>query len=86
MKIGTLLEIVFVVILLTVYFYVIDPFAGSNRWVAYAGYMALFIGLIFVMRKLEKRFEFLSKKLDMQLSVLFVAALLLMPFFLSMII
>lgn len=86
MKISTLFYMVFIVILLSFYFFVIDPLIGPDRWVGWLFYFVMFTGLMLTMEKLEARFEFLRKKVDGQMCAWFVAALLFMPFFLSMVI
>ncbi|MFD1030148.1 hypothetical protein [Metaplanococcus flavidus] len=86
MKVGTLLFLVLVALLLSIYFYIVEPLSGANRWAAYAVYLVLFVGLIVVIHQLENRYELLRRKLSMVLSVLFVAGLLSLLFFLSIII
>ena len=85
MKVGTLLYMVLVMILLSVFFFVIEPRLGENRWAAYAVYMALFFGLLVVSQKLEERFEFLRRKMDGTLGALMIFGLVATPFFLSMV-
>ncbi|MFC3210242.1 hypothetical protein [Planomicrobium okeanokoites] len=85
MKVGTLLYMVLVMILLSVFFFGIEPRLGENRWAAYAVYMALFFGLLVVSQKLEEHFEFLRRKMDGKLGVLIIFGLLAAPFFLSMV-
>ena len=85
MKVGTVLFLVLVALLLTVYFYVVEPLSGTTRWAAYAVYLVLFVGLIVAIHKLENRFKLLRKKLSMGMSVLFGAGLLIVLFFVSMI-
>ena len=84
MKVGTVLFLVLVALLLTIYFYVVEPLSGTTRWAAYAIYLALFVGLIVAIHKLENRFELLRRKLSMGMSVLFGAGLLIVLFFVSM--
>lgn len=86
MKIGTIINLIIVMITFAIFFFVIDPLFSSNRVAAYMIYMVLFLGLMFVTQKLEERFEFFRKKVDGQMGAWFVAALLFMPFFLSMVI
>ncbi|WP_147433958.1 hypothetical protein [Planomicrobium sp. Y74] len=63
----------------------IDPLVSTNRVAAYLIYMVLFFGLIFVMQKLEDRFEFFQKKMDGQLGVLLIIVIFVLPLFLSMV-
>ena len=86
MKVGTLLFLVLVAFLLSIYFYVVEPMSGADRWGAYAIYLVLFVGLIVAIHKLENRFELFRRKLSTSLSILLVGALLSVLFFLSMII
>ncbi|WP_422122287.1 hypothetical protein DHX103_10780 [Planococcus sp. X10-3] len=86
MKVGTALFLVFVALLLTIYFYIVEPLSGASRWAAYGVYLVLFVGLIVAIHKLENRFELLRRKLSMGMSVLFVVCLLSLLFVLSMII
>lgn len=88
MKISTLIEFALIATLIGINLLIIDPIVGTNRWAAYAASLAMFAVLFIAMDKLEVRFdfEFLRKKIDGQMGAWFVAALLLMPFFLSMVI
>ena len=86
MMIGTLLFLVLVAILLSIYFYIVEPLTGASRWAAYGIYLVLFVGLIVAIHKLETRYELLRRKLSMVLSVLFVAGLLSLLFFISRVI
>ena len=82
MKVGTALFLVFVVFLLTIYFYIVEPLSGASRWGAYAVYLVLFVGLIVAIHKLENRYELLRRKLSTAISILFVVGLLILLFFL----
>ncbi|HSJ39122.1 MAG TPA: hypothetical protein VK945_13020 [Planococcus sp. (in: firmicutes)] len=84
MKIGTVLFLVLVAILLTIYFYVVEPLSGTSRWTAYGIYLVLFVGLIVAIHKLENRFELLRRKLGIGMSVLVGTGLLIVLFFVSM--
>ena len=85
MKISTLIEIILIAILIWINLLVIEPFMDANRWAAYGVSLAMFGVVFFLLEKLESRFEFFRKKVDGQMGAWFVAALLLMPFFLSMV-
>lgn len=85
MKIGTLLGVTLFAILLGINLLIVEPFFETNRWAAYGASFALFFLLSFVLGKLEDRFEFLSREVDGQMSAWYIAALLFMPFFFSMI-
>ena len=85
MKIGTLFGVTLCVILLGINLLIIEPFFDTNRWAAFAASFAMLFLLSFVLGKLEDRFEFFSRKVDGQMGAWYIAALLFMPFFLSMI-
>lgn len=68
-----------------IFFFVIDPMFASNRIAAFLIYMVLFFGVMFVIQKLEDRFEFFQKKIDGQLAVILIIVILALPFFWSMV-
>lgn len=85
MKIGTIINLILVMITFAIFFFVIDPLVSTNRVAAYLIYMILFIGVTFTTQKLEDRFEFFQKKMDGQLGVLLIIAIFVLPLFLSMV-
>lgn len=85
MKVGTIISLILTMITFAIFFFVIDPLFSSNRVAAYLIYMVLFFGLMFIMQKLEDRFEFFQKKMDGQLGALLIIAIFVLPLFLSMV-
>ena len=81
MKIGTVISSGLIMISVAIFFFVIDPMFASNRIAAFLIYMVLFFGLMFVIQKLEDRFEFFQKKMDGQLAVILIIVILALPFF-----
>ncbi|XKE95355.1 hypothetical protein LG326_03210 [Metaplanococcus flavidus] len=85
MKVGTVISSGLIMISVAIFFFVIDPMFASNRIAAFLIYMVLFFGVMFVIQKLEDRFEFFQKKMDGQLAVILIIVILALPFFWSMI-
>ncbi|PKH11189.1 MULTISPECIES: hypothetical protein [Planomicrobium] len=85
MKVGTVISSGLIMISVAIFFFVIDPMFASNRIAAFLIYMVLFFGLMFVIQKLEDRFEFFQKKMDGQLAVILIIVILALPFFWSMV-
>ncbi|TAA71702.1 hypothetical protein [Planococcus salinarum] len=85
MKIGTIINLILVMIIFAIFFFVIDPLFSSNRMAAYFIYMVIFLGMMYIMQKLEDRFEFFQKKMDGQLGVLLIIAIFVLPLFFSMV-
>ena len=85
MKVGTVISSGLIMISVAIFFFVIDPMFASNRIAAFLIYMVLFFGVMFVIQKLEDRFEFFQKKMDGQLAVILIIVILALPFFWSMV-
>lgn len=85
-KIGTLLGVTLCAIVLGINLLIIEPLFDANRWAAFAASFATLFLLSLLLGKLEDRFEFLSRKVDGQMGAWYIAALLFMPFFFSMIV
>lgn len=85
MKVGTVISSGLIMISVAIFFFVIDPMFASNRIAAFLIYMVLFFGVMFVIQKLEDRFEFFQKKIDGQLAVILIIVILALPFFWSMV-
>lgn len=75
MKRSTLLSLLFMLLVFGVYFRFIDPFLDSNRWLAFAVFLLMWMRLRTLGRALEGRFEFLDKHMDPQTSVWLTIAL-----------
>lgn len=72
----SLVSLIIVLIAFGFYFLVIDPILMDNRWAALIAFMLIWASCSFLDRKLQGRFSFLDKRIDMHLSVWIVFGLL----------
>lgn len=76
MKKSTFISFIALLILLGIYFLLIDPLLANNRWAAYAVYMLLFAGWHYLAKTLADKAQ-LDQRFDAQTSVWLVVGSLL---------
>lgn len=76
MRRSSLVSLIVSLIALGFYFLVIDPMFVDNRWAAFIASILIAASCNLLHRKLEGRFAYLDKRIDMQLSVWIVFGLL----------
>lgn len=76
MRRSTLISLIALLVLLSIYFLAIDPLLADNRWAAFFVYMLMFLGLRLLTKKLNG-FANLDKRFDAQTSVWLVVGVLL---------
>lgn len=69
MRIFSLIQLSAAVILFGIYFYFIEPLLNENIWLKLFIFILVLFALGYFFRWLERRFEFLDKRIDKQLSV-----------------
>lgn len=76
MRKSTFISLIALLILLSIYFLVLDPLLADNRWAAFFIYMLMFMGLRLLTKKLHG-FAKWDERFDGQTSVWLVAGVLL---------
>ncbi|MCP2034855.1 putative membrane protein [Planomicrobium sp. HSC-17F08] len=75
MKRSTFVSLLVMLLAFGVYFRFLDPLLDSNRWLAFAVFLLIWMAVRVADRALEGRFEFLDKQMDPQTSVWLTIAL-----------
>ncbi len=73
MRKSTFISLIALLVLLSIYFLLIDPLLTENRWAAFASHMLLFVGWRYLSNRLQNS-EKLEKRFDSQTSVWLVVA------------